>query len=220
MAADRVIRWSTAGVVIGVAAVAAAASYEHAYDLVRAHGEAGRRGLRSCAGPSMSTSRRVAASGLRPTSGRSPRYESAAVTVASLSLLEQLPSTRKDGSAYPRSPSTSANATRTSSMCRPCSPSPGAWSTSCGHCCATTGPGARSRHRRSPPLRLDEITEILLARAGMRRGRGWPGAPRRVSRRRGCPDPGLRPAVPGHPGAGRSGGAARRESRCRPGRAG
>jgi len=41
MAADRVIRWTTAGVVIGVAAVAAVASYEHAYDLVRAHGEAG-----------------------------------------------------------------------------------------------------------------------------------------------------------------------------------
>ena len=33
MAADRVIRWTTA--------VAAVASYEHAYDLVRAHGEAG-----------------------------------------------------------------------------------------------------------------------------------------------------------------------------------
>jgi Protein of unknown function (DUF2637) len=40
-AADRVIRWSTAGAVVGVAAVAAVASYEHAYDLVRAHGEAG-----------------------------------------------------------------------------------------------------------------------------------------------------------------------------------
>jgi Protein of unknown function (DUF2637) len=40
-AADRVIRWSTAGAVIGVAAVAAVASYEHAYDLVRVHGEAG-----------------------------------------------------------------------------------------------------------------------------------------------------------------------------------
>jgi hypothetical protein len=39
--ADRVIRWSTAGAVIGVAAVAAVASYEHAYDLVRAHGEVG-----------------------------------------------------------------------------------------------------------------------------------------------------------------------------------
>jgi hypothetical protein len=40
--ADRVIRWSTAFAVLGVAAVvAAAASYEHAYDLVRAHGEAG-----------------------------------------------------------------------------------------------------------------------------------------------------------------------------------
>jgi hypothetical protein len=39
--ADRVIRWSTAGVVLGVAAVAAVASYEHAYDLVRAHGESG-----------------------------------------------------------------------------------------------------------------------------------------------------------------------------------
>jgi hypothetical protein len=40
-AADRVIRWTTAGAVVGVAAVAAAASYEHAYALVRAHGEAG-----------------------------------------------------------------------------------------------------------------------------------------------------------------------------------
>jgi hypothetical protein len=39
--ADRVIRWSTAGAVVGVATVAAVASYEHAYDLVRAHGEAG-----------------------------------------------------------------------------------------------------------------------------------------------------------------------------------
>jgi hypothetical protein len=41
MAADRVIRWTTAVTVIGVAAVAAAAPYEHAYALVRAHGEAG-----------------------------------------------------------------------------------------------------------------------------------------------------------------------------------
>jgi hypothetical protein len=40
-AADRVIRWSTALAVLGVAAVAAVASYEHAYDLVRAHGETG-----------------------------------------------------------------------------------------------------------------------------------------------------------------------------------
>src|ERR1700751_2637735 len=40
-AADRVIRWTTAGAVVGVAAVAATASYEHAYALVRAHGEAG-----------------------------------------------------------------------------------------------------------------------------------------------------------------------------------
>jgi hypothetical protein len=39
MAADRVIRWTTAVAVIGVAAVAAVASYEHAYDLVRANGE-------------------------------------------------------------------------------------------------------------------------------------------------------------------------------------
>ncbi|MGD0705019.1 MAG: hypothetical protein ABSA02_34670 [Trebonia sp.] len=38
MVADRVIRWTTAVAVIAVAAVA---SYEHAYDLVRAHGEAG-----------------------------------------------------------------------------------------------------------------------------------------------------------------------------------
>jgi hypothetical protein len=35
--ADRVIRWSTALAVLGVAA----ASYEHAYDLMRAHGELG-----------------------------------------------------------------------------------------------------------------------------------------------------------------------------------
>jgi hypothetical protein len=41
MAADRVIRWTTARAVVGVAAIAAMASYEHAYDLVRAHGEAG-----------------------------------------------------------------------------------------------------------------------------------------------------------------------------------
>jgi hypothetical protein len=41
MTADRVIRWTTAGAVLGVAAVAAVASYEHAYDLVRMHGESG-----------------------------------------------------------------------------------------------------------------------------------------------------------------------------------
>jgi len=41
MTADRVIRWTTAGAVVGVAAVAAVASYEHAYALVVAHGEAG-----------------------------------------------------------------------------------------------------------------------------------------------------------------------------------
>lgn len=39
--ADRIIRWTTAGAVVGVAAVAAVASYEHAYALVRAHGEGG-----------------------------------------------------------------------------------------------------------------------------------------------------------------------------------
>ena len=38
---DRIIRWSTAFAVLGVAVVAAVASYEHAYDLVRAHGESG-----------------------------------------------------------------------------------------------------------------------------------------------------------------------------------
>jgi hypothetical protein len=38
---DKAIRWSTAAAVIGVAAVAAAVSYEHAYALVRAHGESG-----------------------------------------------------------------------------------------------------------------------------------------------------------------------------------
>jgi hypothetical protein len=40
-AADRVIRWTTAVAVVGVAAVAAVVSYEHAGDLVRAHGETG-----------------------------------------------------------------------------------------------------------------------------------------------------------------------------------
>lgn len=40
-AAEHVIRWSTAGAVVGIAAIAAVASYEHAYTLVRAHGEAG-----------------------------------------------------------------------------------------------------------------------------------------------------------------------------------
>ena len=37
----QIIRWSTAGAVAGVAAVAAVASYEHGYALVRAHGETG-----------------------------------------------------------------------------------------------------------------------------------------------------------------------------------
>jgi hypothetical protein len=37
-AADRIIRWSTALAVLGVAAVAAVVSYEHASALVRAHG--------------------------------------------------------------------------------------------------------------------------------------------------------------------------------------
>jgi hypothetical protein len=36
MTADRGIRWSTALAALGVVAVAAVASYEHAYDLVRA----------------------------------------------------------------------------------------------------------------------------------------------------------------------------------------
>jgi hypothetical protein len=40
-AADRVIRWSTALAVLGVAAIAAVASYEHASALVWAHGESG-----------------------------------------------------------------------------------------------------------------------------------------------------------------------------------
>src|ERR1700733_9885159 len=40
-AADRIIRWSTALAVLGVAAIAAVVSYEHAGDLVRAHGETG-----------------------------------------------------------------------------------------------------------------------------------------------------------------------------------
>lgn len=41
MTTDHVIRWSTAGAVLGVAAVASVASYEHAYDPVRLHGESG-----------------------------------------------------------------------------------------------------------------------------------------------------------------------------------
>jgi hypothetical protein len=41
MAADDVIRWTTTLAVLGVAAVAAVASCEHGYDLVRAHGESG-----------------------------------------------------------------------------------------------------------------------------------------------------------------------------------
>jgi hypothetical protein len=40
-AADRIIRWTTAAAVIGVAAIAAVVSYEHAGNLVRAHGETG-----------------------------------------------------------------------------------------------------------------------------------------------------------------------------------
>jgi Protein of unknown function (DUF2637) len=40
-AADRVIRWSTALAVVGVAAVAAVVSYEHASALVQTHGEFG-----------------------------------------------------------------------------------------------------------------------------------------------------------------------------------
>ena len=38
---ENVIRLSTAGAVLGVAAVASVASYEHAYALVQAHGEVG-----------------------------------------------------------------------------------------------------------------------------------------------------------------------------------
>ena len=38
---DWVVRWSTTLAVLGVAGIATVASYEHAYDLVRAHGEAG-----------------------------------------------------------------------------------------------------------------------------------------------------------------------------------
>jgi hypothetical protein len=49
MAADRIIWWSTAGAVVGVAAVAAMASYEDAHDLVRVHGEAGLTGATGAA---------------------------------------------------------------------------------------------------------------------------------------------------------------------------
>ena len=40
-ATDLIIRWSTATVVIGVAGVAAYVSYQHAWELVAAHGESG-----------------------------------------------------------------------------------------------------------------------------------------------------------------------------------
>jgi Protein of unknown function (DUF2637) len=40
-AVNRVIRWSTALAVVGVVAVAAVVSYEHASDLTREHGESG-----------------------------------------------------------------------------------------------------------------------------------------------------------------------------------
>jgi hypothetical protein len=40
-AVDRVIRWTTASAVVGVAAIAAVVSYEHAYGLVRMYGESG-----------------------------------------------------------------------------------------------------------------------------------------------------------------------------------
>jgi Protein of unknown function (DUF2637) len=40
-AVDRVIRWSTALAVLGVAGIAAIVSYEHASELVGAHGESG-----------------------------------------------------------------------------------------------------------------------------------------------------------------------------------
>jgi hypothetical protein len=36
---DRVIRWSTALAVLRIGAVVTVASFEHAYDLVRAHGD-------------------------------------------------------------------------------------------------------------------------------------------------------------------------------------
>jgi Protein of unknown function (DUF2637) len=41
MTADRLIRITTALAVVAVAAVAAIISYQHAYELVRSHGEAG-----------------------------------------------------------------------------------------------------------------------------------------------------------------------------------
>lgn len=43
-AAHRIIRWTSAVAVIGVAAIAAVVSYEHACDLVRAHDETGSTG--------------------------------------------------------------------------------------------------------------------------------------------------------------------------------
>lgn len=38
---ERAIRWSTAFAVVGVAVVAAVVSYQHGYEVVRAHGETG-----------------------------------------------------------------------------------------------------------------------------------------------------------------------------------
>jgi hypothetical protein len=50
---SEIIRWSIAFAVPGVAAIAAVVSYEHAYDFVRAQGEAGRmvRASRDSSGP-------------------------------------------------------------------------------------------------------------------------------------------------------------------------
>jgi hypothetical protein len=36
---DEIVSWSSAGALVGEAAVAAVASYEHAYTLARAHGD-------------------------------------------------------------------------------------------------------------------------------------------------------------------------------------
>jgi hypothetical protein len=58
-AADRIIRWTTAGAVVGVAAVAAVASYEHAYALVRAHFEIVGTAILALAQPGSSYSERI-----------------------------------------------------------------------------------------------------------------------------------------------------------------
>ena len=91
-------------------------------------------------------------------------------------------------------PSTTASAPKARNTPRPCWPWPAAASTSCGPCSATTSPTSHDPpparqparqpdHRITAHSHLTNSLRVLLGRAGARRGPGWPGPPRRVSRR-------------------------------------